>query len=428
MKYLPGFTLCIVGEKEKIGSDLAMCCPLALLSDDKSPFLHLTDGRYDYTTENITPAMRVTLDQAFINPMVHDTVRYVNSQCSYITGYGCSANWFMNLGTYTLGLVPNSKISTLKSCSYGLTQWEGLDIYGSTPPPKRVCNGDCTTADLKFDPTLDNSIFDMSGSQKIKVALSGSGLGYGGSSPGAGTPNEFPIPVPPQTWWSTSPAGEESTNYGIVGFTSTTPYYISFSGTTASGPLGVINRPSPFPALLPDSTYNAASRYLISKPISDINIAGLSSWDQVVSVSITWIAGNKTNGGDIPDVNGFSVSLPGNQRWIPPFRRAENLSAEFLDEDYNSIAKVDLWKTKPNPTPAQISYALANGTSVFSAPGMPNGVAKYVGNTFTTTTINYVSFGGSLTNAKYFVIRQPFGTWYLDTYGVSDVKFEFDMD
>ena len=142
LKHMPGYTLCLVGEKEKIGTDLAVCCPSALLSSSKPPFIHLTDDRYDYTTENITPAMRDALNKAFITPMVHDTVMYVNSFCGWIKGAGCTPSWkpagedhwvLFSLGTHTLGLVPNDKIRVLRDCGgYGKWTWLGLRIFAST--------------------------------------------------------------------------------------------------------------------------------------------------------------------------------------------------------------------------------------------------------------------------------------------------------
>ena len=87
LKHMPGYTLCLVGEMEKIGTDLAVCCSAALSSNNKPPFLHLTDGRYRIHNRGHHPAMeRAALNQAFITPMVHNTVMYVNSQCSYING------------------------------------------------------------------------------------------------------------------------------------------------------------------------------------------------------------------------------------------------------------------------------------------------------------------------------------------------------
>jgi len=266
-------------------------------------------------------------------------------------------------------------------------------------------------------------VFDIDGSQKIKLAQSGSGLGYSSST--------FPINPLTSTgyWGATMPAGELSTNYGIVGFTSTTPYYISFSGRDdydIGASIGIIDTgtPAAYASQISDYVWNHATRYLISKHISSINIEGVSSWDQLKNVTITWIAGDNTNGGDKPDVKAFSdVSLNGWQ-WVPPLRRAENLSAEFLDEDFNSIAKVDLWKTKQDPTTAEILAAVAAGVSVYAS--LPS--YTYVGTSFTSTTINYDSFGVSLINAKYFLIRQAGNTGRLDNYGVSDVRFDFDTN
>ena len=42
LKHMPGYTLCLVGEMEKVGTDLAACCSAALSSNNKSPFLHLS--------------------------------------------------------------------------------------------------------------------------------------------------------------------------------------------------------------------------------------------------------------------------------------------------------------------------------------------------------------------------------------------------
>jgi len=116
------------GEQEKVSTDLNGCteCPDAAWSPDNYPFLHLTNTVTPEEMADVTAQQRVGLMQAFSNSLVRNMVVYVNSQCSYITGKGCMGN---DLGTHTLGLVPNDEIQKLQDCGYGLTKWEELGVY-----------------------------------------------------------------------------------------------------------------------------------------------------------------------------------------------------------------------------------------------------------------------------------------------------------
>ena len=152
---LPGYTLCLVGEHELIRADLEGCSCMdgIALPGSGDPFLHLTDTAYNYADQPLSQRDSAALAQAFHNDLIRNMVVYVNSQCNYITGTGCSG---AELGTHTLGLVPDDMITVLHKCSYGLRSWHGLHIYhrtaeGTSDPcsysKKNVCywilDGDC---------------------------------------------------------------------------------------------------------------------------------------------------------------------------------------------------------------------------------------------------------------------------------------------
>ena len=314
----------------------------------------------------------------------------------------------------------------------------GTSVYASAKsrrtscllvPPKSI--------ETYFHPGEENGIFDIPGSQKVGIAVSGSGQGYSHGSP--------PLDVaggPGLTY-----AGKLSSNYGIVGFNSmqepySSEYYASLSdghGPVGSGIYGRLRTESPFPLEIPNLQWQQYGRYLISKPLADMNLffpdsPPIISWEQLRQITVVWIAGNSTNGGDKPDVmgpEGIYIPAPNcgfpdpscNLIWAPPIRRRENLFVEFLDKDYISLGKVDLWKTKPDPTAEQIEKAVRDGFSVFSLSGP---TFTYPSDRFTTTTIKAERFGADLAKARYFAIRQYRNTYYWDTYGVKYVKLEFN--
>ena len=131
----PDYTLCLVGEHEKISGDMEGCCTkLVTLHPSGDPFVHLTDATIAAEMNDLLPQERNSLMQAYAHPLVRNMIAYVNAQCRYITGVDCRG---LNLGVHTLGLVPNGMIRTLNGCGYGLRQWEGLGIYATT-------EGECT--------------------------------------------------------------------------------------------------------------------------------------------------------------------------------------------------------------------------------------------------------------------------------------------
>ena len=212
------------------------------------------------------------------------------------------------------------------------------------------------------------------------------------------------------------------------------------------GQLGSIEVNSPWPTFISDANWNKRGRYIISKPLSSMAIRfggnqyKVSSWNQLKTMTIVWIAGSNDNGGDRPDVgaainyNSTIVSDGGppytfNWAAVPPLRTREDLFVDFLDEDYNSLGIRNLWKTKPDPTLAQlleartITPAHPNGQSVWSLVGS---TFTYPDDKFTTTTIDASSLDIDLTKVKYFAIRQYYNTHYLDTFGVKYVQLDFN--
>jgi hypothetical protein len=303
------------------------------------------------------------------------------------------------------------------------------------PPPVPIL-----TINSYFNPNQENGIFNMAGAQKVNIVPSGTGLGYGGA---AGT---VPLFVPPHYG---NYAGHVSTNYGMVGFNSQNEPYKSdhYASLSDNQQLGIIKTSSPWPTFVSDDIWNKRGRYIISKPLSSMNIRFgenpnlVSSWSQLKTMTIVWIAGSNDNGGDRPDV-GTAVNyqttivappLPSppifNWATVPPLRTREDLFVDFLDEDYNSLGIRNLWKTKPDPTLAQLLQARTLtalnpfGQSVWSLVGS---TFTYPDDKFTTTTINASSLNIDLTKVKYFAIRQNYNTAYLDTFGIKYVQLDFN--
>jgi len=265
---------------------------------------------------------------------------------------------------------------------------------------------------------MDNKIFNLYGSQRVLISNSGSGTGKLGGFISINEPYN-------------------------------TPAYASLShgGTFSVGDIST-NTPAlpPFDLSLTDVIWNRRGRYLLSKPLTSMEVSNVSYWNQLESMTISWIAGNNNNGGDKPDVGGFSttnlgrypilpvdpVDLSSNQLMAPPFRSGENLFVELLDANYNRLSKVDLWRTKDVTTQTIIDEAIEEGVSFakFTPPFDSSGIGtvyEYPDDKFRTTTINGSEFGIDMSNVSYFAIRQPFSTGILDSYGVKYVNLKFNV-
>jgi len=142
----PNYTLCLVGEQEKVSTDLIGCDRCAAgttWTSDGYPFMHLTGTVSQADMSLVSPSQRMLLMKAFSDDLVRNMIMYVNSQCSYITGTGCQKQ---PLGVHTLGLVPDTEIPALQGCGYGLDEWEGVRSYYITIWPC-VADSDCHDAD-----------------------------------------------------------------------------------------------------------------------------------------------------------------------------------------------------------------------------------------------------------------------------------------
>ena len=128
---LPNYTLCLVGEHEKIRSDLEGCPCMdgKILPTSGNHFLHLTNGTYVHADYMLSRRVRAVLVQAQSDALVEAAVRSVNGKCSEIIGRGCTR---IELGVHTVGLVPNDVIDELQKCYYGTRLWNGLHVYSST--------------------------------------------------------------------------------------------------------------------------------------------------------------------------------------------------------------------------------------------------------------------------------------------------------
>jgi len=128
----PGYTLCLVGEHELIRTDLEGCPCMdgIVLPESGDPFIHLMNTVSQQDMVNVSPQQQKVLMQAFSNSLVRNMVTYMNSQCSYIRREGCVMD---DLGTHTLGLVPDGAEAVLHACGYGDgPKWHGLGVYGMT--------------------------------------------------------------------------------------------------------------------------------------------------------------------------------------------------------------------------------------------------------------------------------------------------------
>lgn len=235
---------------------------------------------------------------------------------------------------------------------------------------------------------------------------------------------------------------------GIIGFKSNaepnpTPYYAAFTDTGDQCPSTL--HVTPNAAIVPQSDWGKKGRYLRSKsvgemvinpqemypggqlqPTSDAEL--LKNWNQLIDMKITWIAGNNNNGGDRPDMHAFNSDDP-NQTGLPTegplgdYRNTESLYVQFFD--HNNLAmgqEFALWKTKRDPTPAEIATALADPTlNAWSSIS----VNIYPSNVFTETTIGAADFGIDLSQAKFFIIRQYRHTDKWDNYAIKHVELNF---
>ena len=269
-----------------------------------------------------------------------------------------------------------------------------------------------------FVPGRRNNIFEDL-AHHVAIVRSGSGIGkphptHYGTLSGSGV----------QQWHN--PSGKDSSLIGIVGFDSLSgehpaPYYASFSDTGDSDPHAL--HVTPNAAIVTQAYFSQKGRYLKSRAIEDIT--GKSSvYKAVESITVTWIAGNGSNGGDSPDVYAFNGSSPnstGLQHDGPlgDYRSPEYLYVQVFNKDNQPIGnRVFLWKPKRDPTPAELATATATGGNPWT--NIPLNV--YQSDAFTTTVLSESDFGVPIGSEDFFVIRQTGHTAFLDNYGVKRVE------
>jgi hypothetical protein len=173
---------------------------------------------------------------------------------------------------------------------------------------------------------------------------------------------------------------------------------------------------------------NSQGRFIQSKTLSEMNIGKqkgnsktkISSWEQLEEITIVWIAGNGSNGGDKPDVKKINSGF----NEIYGFRKPERLSIEFFDVANKCMSNSQkiLFDTKErDPTQAEITNGESNNSSIY---GNISSII-YQGNKFTTSVIKASEFG-DLSKASTFVIGQPRHTSILDNYGIKFVSLKFN--
>ena len=173
---------------------------------------------------------------------------------------------------------------------------------------------------------------------------------------------------------------------------------------------------------------NSQGRFIQSKTLSEMNIGKqkgnsktkISSWEQLEEITIVWIAGNGSNGGDKPDVKKINSGF----NEIYGFRKPERLSIEFFDVANKCMSNSQkiLFDTKErDPTQAEITNGKSSNSSIY---GNISSII-YQGNKFTTSVIKASEFG-DLSKASTFVIGQPRHTSILDNYGIKFVSLKFN--
>ena len=113
------YSLVLVGEREKIASDLACDCDLHVHSDDN--FKHLEKGQSIY--DQLLPELQEKIDlvNAYTKLPRHPWNQDNHPNCQW-------------LGYHTLGLLTSERgvAKALQSCGYGKSVWKELSVYSDT--------------------------------------------------------------------------------------------------------------------------------------------------------------------------------------------------------------------------------------------------------------------------------------------------------
>lgn len=268
----------------------------------------------------------------------------------------------------------------------------------------------------------------------VLILPSGSGIGderdritnLCGPSPLSSCP---PVTVsggnPPYGQIVTSPA-----SYGRLGFNSLSQpypseyqYFYTYYPATPEHPSYNIHK-SPNESIVSTERWQRKSRFIKSVTLDKLGLKGITNWNQLHTLTISYIVGNNHNGGNRPDVfahNGGDWNQTGFITDGPKgdFRGPENLYIQFYDKNNNLVGnKVTLWRTKNQPTLDVIQQKINdNSINVWSL--METNL--YEGNKFTTRVINLDEFG-DISNASFFLIRQWASASYNDNYGIKFIK------
>ena len=210
------------------------------------------------------------------------------------------------------------------------------------------------------------------------------------------------------------------------GFVSTnspysSPTYALFGGTGTEDPYPLIQRHCPneptssiSPCVDPDysivtpSYWKLQGRYMRSKTLAQMDVSP-SSWEQLKEITITWIAGTNSNGGDRPDMHRFNEG-DANKTGLPTdgadgdYHERESLYVEFFNHSDAPMGKrFYLWQPKRQLTLAELNPisdgghppGTPNPLSVLStlytypdAGGLPASGGAASGSLFTTTVIS----------------------------------------
>jgi hypothetical protein len=353
-----------------------------------------------------------------------------------LTGGGNDLKGIPPTATNFFGLLGRSRTSRVKA---------GMGPYPPQPPPSWFVSTYFSVGET------DNTIFDDTNHHSTIVS-SGPGTGEDGF-------NSMNSPYKSPAYVSFEGEGNEDLQLYVQ-------RYFPNQTTSGSGLLHPGDRfqPSIDPSftiigngdpVLGESLWRKQGRYIRSKTLDQIGNTP-NSWARLKDITITWIAGSETNGGDRPDMARFSP-FAANKTGLPTdggqgnYHCRENLYVEFFGNDNLPLGKkFILWKTirnlllselnpyspgghtdpsLPRPFSVVINDQVPVGVYKYPDPaGFPNGVGATDEKEFTTTVITAADFADSGINlglAKFFVIRQSRHNNGGDNYGIKHVSLSF---
>ena len=271
-----------------------------------------------------------------------------------------------------------------------------------------------------------NGLFHVNG-HHYSIVASGTGSGVSGGFVSAASPNSSPA-------------------YALFGGTGDQdPYSLTQRHCANESTDSVSPCVDPDYSIVSSNHWNRQGRYMKSKTLAEMGVTA-TNWDQLKEITITWIAGTNSNGGDRPDMHRFNEG-DANKTGLPTdgadgdYHERESLYVEFFNHSDAPMGKrFYLWQPKRQLTLAELNPVSDGGHPVGTsrplsellplyvypeAGGLPASGGASSAAEFTATVITAADFNINLTLAKFFLIRQTRHTDTLDNYGVKYVNLEF---